>query len=253
MNRTILLVLAVVAGIAAIVLVQRHIDNLVGDTITVYKATRDIPAGSTVGSSYAAVTLPAGLFPDILEEAPNQELLGYVESTPLRAPVSVDDILLYRHFDASIDQGVLPAIPAGKKAISIPVSETASVSYFVQPGDLVDVFGTFREQEETEVDAGFEKRTMVSTRPILQAAEVLAVGGDYRRSERQQRESYGTVTLLVTIEEAAKLIFAQDYYSVTMTLVLRSRNDAAVSDELTTISVDTRNFDEIGNEPNSEE
>jgi Flp pilus assembly protein CpaB len=94
---------------------------------------------------------------------------------------------------------------------------------------------------------------MVSTRPILQAAEVLAVGGDYRRSERQQRASYGTVTLLVTMEEAAKLIFAQDYYSVTMTLVLRSSNDAVVSEELTTISVDTRNFDEIGNEPNRED
>lgn len=255
MNKTILMIIAVVAGLAAMFLVQRHVDNLVGDTITVYKATQDIPAGTPVGANFAAITLPSGLFPDILDEAPNQDLLEYIQETPLRAAVSADDILLYRHFDVSVDPGVLPAIPAGKKAISISVDETSSVSYFIQPGDLVDVMGTFAEVS----DAGSQSRQLEqleevrgsrsATRPILQAVEVLAVGRNYRPSDRQQLESYGTVTLLVTMEEAAKLIFAKDYYSVTMTLVLRSANDMDVSQDMPTIGVDTRNFDDIGNEP----
>lgn len=250
MNKKLLIVVAVVAGLVAMFLVQRHVDNLVGDTVTVYKAKKTAQAGTVLGSDIEALTLPAGLFPDILDEAPKSDLLEYIKSTPLRAGVSAGDILLYRHFDAAVDQGVLPAIPAGKKAISIEVNQTSAVSYFIQPGDLVDVLGTYATREDLEIIDGIAEAPPTSTKPILQAVEVLAVGNNYRPAQRQKLEPYSSITLLVSMEEAAKLIFARDYYSSSMTLVLRSKDDTDISKQLPSIGVDTDNFDDIGNEPN---
>ena len=50
-----------------------------------------------------------------------------------------------------------------------------------------------------------------TTRPVLEGVSVLAVGAEYRRSEIQKNEAYGTVTLLVSMEEAATLIFVRDF------------------------------------------
>lgn len=249
MNKKLLIVIAVVAGLIAMFLVQRHVDNLVGETVTVYKAKKGAEAGTVLGSNVEPITLPAGLFPDILDEAPKSDLLEYIKSTPLRAGVSAGDILLYRHFDAAVDQGVLPAIPAGKKAISIAVDQTSAVSFFIQPGDLVDVLGTYATREELDIIDGVAAAPAISTKPILQAVEVLAVGDSYRPAQRQRLEPYSSVTLLVSMEEAAKLIFARDFYSSTMTLVLRGKDDTNVLPEPLSVGVDTDNFDDIGNEP----
>jgi pilus assembly protein CpaB len=248
-GRKILLVVAIVAGLGAALLVKQHIDELVGDTVTVYKATEDRGVGAVIGSAYEAITLPAGLFPDVLEEAPDENFLDYIEVTPLRARVAAGDILLFRHFDSSVDPGVLPSIPAGKKAISIEVDQASAVSYFIEPGDLVDVMGTFSALDDSAQQAQADVLPQVSTRPILQAVEVLAVGSEYRPSERQKLEPYGSVTLLVSMEEAAKLIFARDYYNVKLTLILRSKDDTDIASQLPAVGVGTDNFDTIGNEP----
>lgn len=165
MTNKILLAIAIVAGLGAAFFVKQHIDEIKGDTITVFKATEDKAVGDVLGGNIEAVTLPAGLFPDALEEAPDQNFRDYIEVTPLRARVSAGDILLFRHFDSSIDPGVLPSIPAGKKAISIAVDQASAVSYFIQPGDLVDVMGTFPSQESIEPAPGELPRPDASTRP----------------------------------------------------------------------------------------
>ena len=103
--------------------------------------------GSGYRQSYRARYVTREFVPDALSEAPTQEFYDYyISKTPLRLRVGAGDLLLFRHFDASVDPGVLPAIPAGKKAISIPVNAASSVSYFIRPGDLVDVMATYAEQ-----------------------------------------------------------------------------------------------------------
>jgi Flp pilus assembly protein CpaB len=204
MNAKVTLVLAILAGLAAVFLVQTHVSNLRGDTITVYKSTVTQRAGETLGSSgVEEITLPAGLFPSMLEDAPTSKLADLVMNTPLREPVKEGDLLLFRHFDSSVDRGVTPEIPAGMKAISIAVNEESSVAYFIQPGDLVDVLGTFVGGKDASGPQANAEMFDVSTRPIVQAVKVLAVGDHYRVSQRQKREPYSSVTLLVSMEEAA--------------------------------------------------
>ena len=245
MNKKILLVIAIVAGLVAAFLVQQHVASLTGESVTVYRATKDVKVGALVGGGAEPITLPANLFPDALKEALTPEFKSYMERTPVRLPVAKGDLLLFRHFDSSIDPGVLPAIPAGKKAISISVNQTSAVAYFVQPGDFVDVMGTFVEQADARAP---RQDVVTSSRPILQAVEVLATGEKYRASEVQRQEAYSTVTLLVSMEEAAKLIFAQDFYGVKFTLILRSRDDLDVPLDLPRVGVDTGNFEQIGNQ-----
>lgn len=253
MNNKILLAIAIISGLIAMFLVQRHISEIRGETITVFKATQDRDAGDVIGNTVETVTLPAGLFPDALAEAPDENFREYIESTPLRIRVSAGDILLFRHFDSSVDPGVLPSIPPGKKAMSLTVNQTSSVSYFVQPGDLVDVMATFPAQRDLSVEDESQRDlyNRASTRPLVQAVQVLAVGSEYRASERQNLDPYASVTLLVDIEEAAKLIFAQDYYEVDFTLILRGKDDTEISNDLPEVGIGTHNFDDIGNQPSN--
>jgi pilus assembly protein CpaB len=252
MNAKVTLVLAILAGLGAAFLVQSHVNNLRGETITVYKSAVELRAGEALGSAgVEEVTIPAGLFPSLLEDAPTSELVDLVQNTPLREPVEKGELLLYRHFDSSVDRGVIPEIPPGKKAISIAVTEESSVAYFIQPGDLVDVLATFMGNKEAAGPQSNAELFDVSTRPIVQAARVLAVGGDYIASERQKRNSYSSVTLLVSMDEAAKLVFAKDYFNVNMTLLLRGENDESVERELPEVGIGTEGFDSIGNSPSS--
>jgi pilus assembly protein CpaB len=230
-------------------MVRSHVDNLHGESITVYKATEDVAAGELIGSKIEEVTIPAGIFPSLLKDAPTSELLDLIQTTELRESVKAGELLMFRHFDSSADDGVVPEIPPGKKAISIAVNEASSVSYFIKPGDMVDVLATFMGAEADGQPQQNEEMFKVSTRPIVQAARVLAVGDDYRQSDRQRREPYSSVTLLVSMEEAAKLVFARDFFGVNMTLVLRGENDIGVDEILPEVGISTLNFDSIGNSP----
>ena len=249
MNAKMTLILAIVAGLAAVFLVYSHVENLRGETITVYKATADLQSGELVDSEVEEVILPGGLFPRLLEDALSTEFQDLIETTELRSDVNAGEILLFRHFDSSVDEGLVPQIPPGKKAVSIAVTEENSVAFFIKPGDLVDVLATFLATEKAGGPSVNDQLANVSTRPIVQAARVLAVGSDFRQSDRQEQEPYSSVTLLVSMEEAAKLVFARDFYNVTMTLLLRGEDDASVDSQMPEVGVSTTGFDSIGNMP----
>jgi pilus assembly protein CpaB len=252
MNAKIIFVLAIVAGLEAVFMVRNHVDNLRGETITIFTAAADFEEGELIGSDVEEVSIPSGLFPNLLQHAPTSDLRDLIETTELREDINAGEILLFSHFDSAVDDGLIPEIPPGKKAISIAVTEESAVSYFIKPGDLVDVLATFLGGEEAAGPQQNVDLFNVSTRPIVQAARVLAVGGDYRKSDRQSREPYSSVTLLVSMEEAAKLIFARDFFSVTTTLVLRGEDDTVVEKVLPEVGINTLNFDRIGNTPAAE-
>lgn len=254
MNAKLVMTLAVIAGLAAVFLVQRQIDNIRGETMTVYKSTVDQPAGEVLGGAIEAVTIPAGLFPNLFEEAPTAEFQDYVQNTPLRQRVNAGDILLFRHFDSAVDEGVLGAIPAGMKAVSVSVDEVTSVGFFIQPGDVVDVMATFMGNAQAAATGPLENMALyeMSTRPVVQAVSVLAVGDNYNRTQRQITDPYSSVTLLVSMEEAAKLIFARDFFGAEMTLLLRGENDTAIDPDMPNVGVNSRDFNQIGNQPSAE-
>ncbi|MFZ5352200.1 MAG: Flp pilus assembly protein CpaB [Bacillota bacterium] len=112
-------------------------------------------------------------------------------------------------------------VPQGKRAVTIGVNEVSQVADFIIPGDKVDVIATFEEKEK---DYGtrkvfYEKLTKV----ILQNVMVLGVGQNMEEVKKQQKELPTSVTLAVSLEEAEKLVLADE--SGTLRLALRPALD----------------------------
>ncbi len=128
-------------------------------------------------------------------------------------------------------------IPAGKRAISIPVKEQTSVGGLVLPGDIVDVIAIF-----TESSTGLDK-----ARTLLQNVEVLAVAQEAQQpippavdagqgvagqtdlgqtpSDVKQQPNAGTITVAVTPDQAQLLALTAE--KAKLWLTLRARGDAA--------------------------
>jgi pilus assembly protein CpaB len=252
-----ILVLSIVAGLLAVVLAQVQLHGARGKAVFVYRATADAHPGEKIGSRFEPVGLPGeNLFPNLLKEAPTgKEMEQFVRETPLREPIRAGEVVLFRHFESTVDAGIGAEIAPGMKAVSIPVNEETSVSYLVQPGDSVDVLaalpggllaagpGALRSPLGAGQAGGLE------TRPLLQSVRVLAVGRRTRRSAPTGRGdgSYSAVTLLVSLEEAQKLTYARDVLKSPMTLALRSPRDPKKQEAATAVTLGSPTFDRIGN------
>ncbi len=253
-----LLILSVVAGLLAVILVQFQLRKEKGSPVVVFRATKALRAGETLGKNVEPVTLPGdSLFPNLLKEAPTGEMEEFVSTTPLTEPIQSGELILFRHLETTVDPGIQAEIPPGHKAVSIPVTEVTSVSYLVQPGDSVDVLAALPQQldltdpaQVANLASSGGRGFSLETRPLLQAVTVLAVGRRYRRSDQQLRskESYAAVTLLLSMEEAQKLVYARDVLSSPMTLALRSPGDTGKEPGLRPLSLNAAEFDRIGNQ-----
>jgi len=261
-----LLILSIVAGLVAVVLVQIQLRKEKGSPVVVFRATKALKAGETIGDGFERVTLPGeNLFPNLLKEAPTGEMEEFVATTALREPIRAGEIVLFRHLESTVDPGVRARIPPGMKAVSLLVDEASSVSYLVQPGDFVDVLAALPRNAAGQpspqlltglMTAGAATGALGSpggtleSRVLLQAVEVLAVGRRSRRSEAALRgqDAYTAVTLLASMEEAQKLTYARDVLESPMTLVLRSPEDGERETSTKPLSLASPQFERIGNQ-----
>jgi pilus assembly protein CpaB len=115
--------------------------------------------------------------------------------------------------------GIGPAIPEGYRAYTIQAkSVAANIAGFVLPGNCVDVLLHLRGQANDGSGGG-------STRTLLQAVEVLAVGPELEAPAENRVNDVQSVTLLVTPDQANKLDLGQGVG--TLSLSLRNPTDTA--------------------------
>lgn len=99
-------------------------------------------------------------------------------------------------------------IPKGKRAVTIGVNEVTEVGDFIIPGDYVDVIATF---EEASLDIGGTKIYYPKyTKAILQNVQVLGVGQNMQAAKDEKKELPTSVTLAVTLDEAERLVLADE-------------------------------------------
>lgn len=240
MKGALLLTVAILAGLGAMFLVRQHLQDAKGDQIVVFRTTTAVAAGDPIGGRVEPLVLPAGYYPNLLREAPTADMADYVRNTPLARPVGSGEVVLYRHFDTALEPRLENAIPAGHKAMTIAVDEISSVAFHVEPGDLVDILATAR----------IEKSKLDFNKPMVQAVPVLATGSRFQgRRGRRDSGEYGTVTLLVTMEEAQKLSLIRDE-GARLTLLLRSPDDGnSRTGVVSAVAAEATDFDMIGNAP----
>jgi pilus assembly protein CpaB len=154
-------------------------------------------------------------------EALNKELLVHVEKGQ---PVHWYQLAGLRDQDLLSSQ-----VREGFRAVTINVSEAASVAHWVTPNDAIDVIGTFRDPVKREL----------TTVTLLQNVSVLATGRTSAivGSASESAQEYTSVTLQLLPQEAEILVLAQEIGNLHLTL--RNRSDQGVLEKRARTTIET--------------
>ena len=210
-----MLVVAVIAGLAAVVLAARWM-QLRGSTSVgqVAVAQVDIPVGGRISTSMVMLaewpsnSMPEGAFHDI------KLLDGRVTRTGLQRGEPVTESRLAAQGTRG---GLSAVVAAGKRAMTVRVNDVVGVAGFALPGSFVDVMVNM----QTDPGQHAEKTRSVS-KIVLERILVLAVGQEADR-DNTKPNVVNAVTLELTPEQAEKLDLARSVG--TLSLVLRNETD----------------------------
>ncbi len=179
-------------------------------------AAREMPEGTIVSTDDVSQREVPEQF--VTDSVITPENYNYIINQKISVPVKRGDPILWTQFQQNKGFERLSSVVQQRgRAVSISVTEQASVSQYVHPNDHVDIIGTFRDEET---------RQLISL-TVLQDVIVLATGkitGNTNVNLLDERDkSYQTVTMLLDPEEAEILMLAQEVG--TLYLSLRNSDD----------------------------
>lgn len=248
-QRLFLLILGAVLALAAVVMVKVYLErerqqiskDITKQTyelsqknrVTVLVAKKDIPRGSNIDSTSVKEELvpPDFIQPQAVSSLTRTE--GMITVVPI---AQGEQITLTKLAFPREMGGLAELTPAGKRAITIPVDNIASLAGLIKPGNYVDAIAMIPVPVETS--EGQKPATQLASIPLFQNVLVLAVGqdtGSFEKGEsgRYKREIQGgkggdssLITLALSPEEANLIAFVQEQGRIRLTL--RSPTDALV-------------------------
>ncbi|AOJ77207.1 Flp pilus assembly protein CpaB [Burkholderia ubonensis] len=208
-----MLVVAMVAGLAAVVFASRWLMNTSNGSVTsVAVATTDLNLGEPIGPaqirtiSWPTGSVPPGAFTD------TKSLEGRVVRTSLARG---EPVLEAKLAPLGTKGGLSAVIGAGNRAITVRVNDVVGVAGFALPGNYVDVIVNTQEPGKTDNQQSISKI-------VLEHILVLAVAQQVSRDDTQPKV-VNAVTLEVSPEQAEKLDVARSVG--TLSLVLRNQVD----------------------------
>jgi pilus assembly protein CpaB len=182
-------------------------------------ASRDIDAGETLNQqSLALREIPRDFIPGgALSAAEAALVLGKRSAMRLRRgdPMTVSSVLTHEASLAAL-------VPAGRRAFTLSVDDVNAHAGLLQAGDRIDLYYSVGQGEN-----GSSLSLLLEQVPVLATGAVLARGAAFHSAAVEEPGSFGSITLLVTADEAARLVLAER--TGTLTVVLRAANDTAVT------------------------
>jgi pilus assembly protein CpaB len=137
-----------------------------------------------------------------------------IEGRTLLYPISAGQPLLDRQLAASgSGPGLSPKIPEGMRAISLKSDQIVGVAGFLLPGTHVDVLVTYHVAPNPDP----------LTATVLQDVQILTAGQKMQPDPDGKPNAVDVVTLLVTPDDAAKVVLASS--QGTVHFVLRNGAD----------------------------
>lgn len=208
-----MLVVAMVAGLAAVVFASRWLVQTSTSSVTsVAVATADLNLGEPLGPnqihmvSWPSGSVPTGAFTD------TKELEGRVVRTSLARGEPVIESKLA---PVGTKGGLSAVIADGSRAITVRVNDVVGVAGFALPGNYVDVIVNTQEQQGKTDGQSISKI-------VLEHILVLAVAQQVSRDDTAPKV-VNAVTLEVTPDQAERLDLARSVG--TLSLVLRNQVD----------------------------
>ncbi|MCX6908492.1 MAG: Flp pilus assembly protein CpaB [Verrucomicrobia bacterium] len=260
MKQKIILLAALLAGIAAFILSKQNFENFKTKflaqfaQVRVVAGSRNIPVGTTLTmGDIGAMTVFAknvtgrAVLPDEYTELVGKKTRVFIEK---EQPILWSDIdMPYGGFG-----GMSGMIKQGERAVAIPVDSTAAVSGHVKPNDHVDIIGTFTFPGATGRPgaAASSQLSDTVTLTILQDVTVLATGQLMSRRPSEMESGgdrfgsqYSSITIAVTPREAEVMVFA--HQKGRLSLALRNREDVSVEQQMENVDFQKleKNFNEL--------
>ncbi len=207
-------VLAAIVVFSAIRKRESEVQRAIARTVEIVVAANDIPVGAKLDPAavklvrWARDSVPQGAFTD-----PKAVTGSFVKSQF----VANEPVVASKLFMGEEASAVMPLlIPAGMRAMSVPVDEVADIAGFVAPHTRVDILVAV---------AGTGPDEPSFSRIVLQNIEVLAVAQEIEHV-KDQPEVVKVVTLLVTPTDAEKLTLASR--EGLLRLAMRNYGDARI-------------------------
>lgn len=209
-----MLLIAIVAGLAAVVVAARWMQQQGGDRGRIAVANVDIDMGGRITPEmirmveWPATSVPEGAFLD------GTKLDGRVAITNVRR----GEPLIESRLAPEGSKGGLSAVVAnGKRAMTVRVNDVVGVAGFALPGTFVDIMVNTQEEGAQRGD-----RDRAVSKIVLERILVLAVAQEVARDDTKPRV-VNAVTLEVTPDQAERLDLARSVG--TLSLVLRNQVD----------------------------
>lgn len=196
------LVSGVVAGFAALSYLRQQSRPLMAAETPKGKlvvAGKDLPLGTVLKpEDLRLIDWPGGAVPAGFA-ATAEEVVGRGLITPLAAN---EPVLKTKLASKEAGGGLSITIPEGMRAVSVKVDEVIGVAGFVLPGTKVDVMVTVQPPEEN----GSQRQPI--TKLVLQNVQALASGQTIQRDADGKPQTVTAITLMVSPEDAEKLVLA---------------------------------------------
>jgi pilus assembly protein CpaB len=170
------------------------------------------------------VQIPAEIVPQGAVQLKNRALFRLVKTTMLAGqPIMEENLYGVGEVPMLSDQ-----LPPGHRAVTLTVDANSALNGMIQPESYVDISMTVNS-DRPEVGG-------LATLTLLRAVKVLATSQSRFRASEDLPGNLRNVTVAVTPEEANKLILAQRYGSLSVTL--RSTADGELLAQADTSTVD---------------
>ncbi|MGC4027969.1 MAG: Flp pilus assembly protein CpaB [Steroidobacteraceae bacterium] len=222
-SNAVLAALAAVAGLGAVVAARHYVDGQVrrmeAGAEARYQPTPVVVAGEDLrpGEPLAAASLamrrmPAGYLPGgVIADSAAAELVGRSLLVPLRRGDPVTRGVLAPQRAASLSA----QLSSGYRALTLAVDDISSHAGMLAPGDEVDLY--------LAQNRGASGARLAL---LLQRVPVLATGSRMLRPDGSAADApYGTITLRTSVDDAARIILAQQAGS--LAIALRGQGDSA--------------------------
>lgn len=209
-----MLFIAAIAGLAAVVLAARWMQQQGGDRGRIAVANTDIELGGRISPEMVRMvdwpqgSVPAGAFAESVKLEGRVVLVAMQRGEPLTearlAPVGTKG-------------GLAAVVPEGKRAMTVRVNDVVGVAGFALPGTFVDVMVNTQEEGAQRID-----RDRAISKIVLERILVLAVAQEADRDATKPKV-VNAVTLEVTPQQAEMLDLARSVG--TLSLVLRNQTE----------------------------
>ena len=180
------------------------------EPVAVVVASKDVRPGETLGpSDLTSAQVPPAFIQPYATQNPN-DLVGLITLAPIAQNEQIMLNKLRRPDQVPLGSTLSGLTPKGKRAVTIDVDPLSGL--FLRPGDTVDILWSLR------LPVGGSDQPVTLT--LFQDVPILAVGQELlgRAPQQGQGGSANTVTLAMTPQETAFLLFAKQQGQVQLTL-----------------------------------